>query len=194
MSQVAPGRLELVREFVNSVGLEDGPEQLGSPAALVGWLRERSLLPSGDAGDAPDATDADLRRAVELREALRELLLSHHGDDDAPRASAVAVVESAARRARLELRFLAPAGSAAAVPARGGIDGALGELLAIVAAAQADGTWDRLKACPWDTCKWAFYDHSRNRSGVWCSMKVCGNRAKAASFRQRRRADAHAGD
>lgn len=204
VSQVAPGRLELVREFVNSVDLESREEDLGSPAALVAWLRERSLLPAGaDDGagagvsgapgepSACDATDADLRRAHELREALRELLLAHHADADVPPASAVAVVESAARRARIELRFTGPAGAASVVPARPGVDGALGELLAIVAAAQADGTWDRLKACPWDTCKWAFYDHSRNRSGVWCSMKVCGNRAKAASFRQRRRADAH---
>ena len=66
-----------------------------------------------------------------------------------------------------------------------GVDGALGRLLAIVAAAQADGTWERLKACPWDTCRWAFYDHSRNRSGVWCSMAVCGNRAKVQAFRAR---------
>ncbi|HWT94358.1 MAG TPA: CGNR zinc finger domain-containing protein [Solirubrobacteraceae bacterium] len=190
MSQEAPGRLELVREFVNSVDLEDGPEQLDSPGALSAWLRERSLLPC-EGSRSGDATDADLKRAIDLREALRVLLLAHHADTDEPPASAVGVVESAARRARLELRFLAPSAAAHAVPARAGVDGALGELLAIVAVAQADGTWDRLKACPWDTCKWAFYDHSRNRSGVWCSMKVCGNRAKAASFRQRRRADTH---
>ena len=42
-----------------------------------------------------------------------------------------------------------------------------------------DGTFARLKACREHTCEWAFYDHSRNRSATWCSMEVCGNRAKA---------------
>jgi predicted RNA-binding Zn ribbon-like protein len=50
-----------------------------------------------------------------------------------------------------------------------------------------DGTWDRMKACRADDCEWAFYDSSRNRSGTWCSMEVCGNRAKARAFRARHR-------
>jgi predicted RNA-binding Zn ribbon-like protein len=72
-------------------------------------------------------------------------------------------------------------------PAVGGVPGALARLLAIVHAAMAEGTWARLKACPAHDCLWAFYDRSRNRSGHWCSMAVCGNRAKARNFRQRRR-------
>ena len=188
MSQEAPGKLEVVRAFVNSVDLEDGAEQLASPEALGAWLSERELLDDG--GDAPTATD--LRRAIELREALRELLLAHHGDDHEADPKAVEAVEAAARRARLEVRFAGDA-RARVEPGRGGTDGALGRLLAIVADAQADGTWSRLKACPWDTCRWAFYDHSRNRSGVWCNMAVCGNRAKAQAFRRRRRgAERHA--
>jgi predicted RNA-binding Zn ribbon-like protein len=185
VSQEAPGKLELVRAFVNSVDLEDGKDELDSPAALGTWLAERGLVA---AGTAP--TDADLGRAIELREALRELLLAHHGDDHVADPAAVQAVEAAARRARLELRFAADA-VARVEPGRGGTDGALGRLLAIVAEAQADGTWRRLKACPWDTCHWAFYDRSRNRSGVWCNMAVCGNRAKAQAFRQRRRGAEH---
>ena len=53
--------------------------------------------------------------------------------------------------------------------------------------AMADGTWSRLKACSADSCQWVFYDTSKNRSGHWCSMRVCGNRAKARQFRARRR-------
>jgi hypothetical protein len=64
-------------------------------------------------------------------------------------------------------------------------DDVLGELLAIVAQAQADGTWRRMKACP--SCGWAFYDRSRNRSRTWCTMASCGNRAKARSYRARHR-------
>jgi predicted RNA-binding Zn ribbon-like protein len=62
-------------------------------------------------------------------------------------------------------------------------DDVVGELLAIVAHAQADGTWQRMKACP--ACGWAFYDRSRNRSRTWCTMAICGNRAKARSYRAR---------
>jgi predicted RNA-binding Zn ribbon-like protein len=70
-------------------------------------------------------------------------------------------------------------------PRAAGIGRAFGRLLGIVARAQAAGTWERLKACPWHTCHVAFYDHSRNRSRTWCSMAVCGNRAKAQTYRRR---------
>ena len=76
----------------------------------------------------------------------------------------------------------------ALAPAAGGVDGALGRLLAIIARAIEDGTWQRLKVCPADTCQWGFYDTSRNRSAVWCDMRVCGNRAKVREFRERTRA------
>jgi predicted RNA-binding Zn ribbon-like protein len=74
-------------------------------------------------------------------------------------------------------------------PDAGGVDGALGRLLAIVHVSIADGTWSRLKACREDSCEWAFYDHTKNRSGAWCDMGVCGNRAKARAFRERTAAD-----
>jgi predicted RNA-binding Zn ribbon-like protein len=73
------------------------------------------------------------------------------------------------------------------VPGQAGIAGALGGILSAVARAQAVGNWTRLKVCSMDTCQWAFYDRSKNRSGRWCSMGVCGNRAKTRSYRDRRR-------
>ena len=60
--------------------------------------------------------------------------------------------------------------------------------MAIVAAAVEHGRWARLKACPREECEWAFYDRSKNRSGRWCQMEVCGNIEKARAFRRRRRA------
>ena len=185
MSKGAPGRLEVVRRFVNSVDFEDGTDELATPDALVAWLATRELLADGEPAAA---TAADLRRAVAVREALRDVLLAQHDDGDPPQA-AVATLEETARRSRVELRFERD-GSVGVAPCRAGVDGALGRLLAIIAAAQADGTWSRLKACPWDTCRWAFYDHSRNRSGVWCNMAVCGNRAKVKAFRERQAAQA----
>ncbi len=61
----------------------------------------------------------------------------------------------------------------------------LGAVLAACARLVVRGDWIRLKICPADTCLWAFYDESRNRSRTWCSMRVCGNREKARGWRAR---------
>ena len=179
--QEAPGRLELVRGFVNTVDIEDGEEKLADPGALATWLRERDLLEPGAA-----VGEEDVRRALEVREALRGQLMANNGGERDP--GALAALDAAARRAGVQLRFEEP--GPALAPAAGGVDGALGRLLAIVHAAEQDGTWPRLKACPWHTCHWAFYDNTKNRSGVWCTMEVCGNRAKAKAYRERRAAGA----
>ncbi|MEP6468748.1 MAG: CGNR zinc finger domain-containing protein [Chloroflexota bacterium] len=51
----------------------------------------------------------------------------------------------------------------------------------------ACSSWSRVKACRNDTCRWLFYDHSRNRSGTWCAMAICGSRMKSRAYRSRRR-------
>jgi predicted RNA-binding Zn ribbon-like protein len=127
-------------------------------------------------------------RATELREALRALLAAHNGGGSAP-AQAAATLDQAAGRARMRLHFHGD-GGAALVPEAGGVNGALGRLLAIVHDAIAQGTWRRLKACRDHDCEWAFYDHTKNGSGAWCSMERCGNRAKARAFRDRHAAAA----
>jgi predicted RNA-binding Zn ribbon-like protein len=177
--QEAPGELEQVRAFVNTADLEQGEENLDTPGALSAWLADHELLEG-----SPRATKADLRAALGIREALRDLLLANA--DGAPTAKASATLDAAARSARLEVRFDADGGHLE--PGAGGVPGALGRLLAIVQRAMASGTWDRLKACRQDTCRWAFYDNTKNRSGVWCNMGACGNRAKARAYRERQAA------
>jgi predicted RNA-binding Zn ribbon-like protein len=172
----APGSLELVRSFVNTLDVEEGVDELADPASLVAWLREHGLM------RGRTATRAELERARRVREALRTLLLANNGLST--RKHAGAVLDAAARRSGLGVRFR-PAGSRLE-PTAGGVEGALGRLLAIVAAAMLDSTWARLKACRADDCRWAFYDHARNHSRTWCSMAVCGNRAKARAYRSRR--------
>ena len=189
MANPAPGDLETVRAFVNTRDVDDDIELLATPAALVGWLAEHALLDAPPA--AVRATAGDLQRAVELREALRDHLLSHHGEP-LP-ADAARTLDEASRRARLTVRFTGP-DETAIEPQADGVDGGVGRLLAIVARAIDDGTWQRLKACPAETCQWAFYDASRNRSAVWCDMRVCGNRAKVRGFRERTRDGAHEHD
>jgi predicted RNA-binding Zn ribbon-like protein len=178
--KAAPGQLDHVRELVNTFDLETGEEQLSQPAELSAWLAERGLLPS----DAGELTDADVARAHQLREALRKILLAHNGFPLDP--ASVEAFNAVAAGTQLVVRY-GEDGTAELVPVRGGIDVALGRLCAIVFRAQADGTWQRLKACGDHACEWAFYDHSKNRSGTWCDMAVCGNRAKARAYRERTR-------
>jgi predicted RNA-binding Zn ribbon-like protein len=174
--QNAPGDLEAVRAFVNTVDVEDGVEELADPPALVRWLADHELIEPGT-----EATETDVRNAIAVREALRRQLLANNGAEPDP--GSVDTLRAAARRARIGLDFRAD-GTHLEPQARG-VDGALGRLLGRVHAAQHDGTWSRLKACPWHTCHYAFYDHTKNRSGVWCTMEVCGNRAKAKAYRER---------
>ncbi|MBW3561028.1 MAG: CGNR zinc finger domain-containing protein [Actinobacteria bacterium] len=178
----APGDLAVVEAFVNTVTYnwdEPAEERLADPPALDRWLREHGLV-----GDGQRVTDrADLDRAVALREALRELLHANHDEAD-PAADALELLEAESRRAPLAVAF-GDTGHAALAPVGTGIDRAVAILLAIVFHAMHDGTWQRLKACRNDGCRWAFYDSSRNRSGRWCDMAVCGNRAKVRAYRER---------
>jgi predicted RNA-binding Zn ribbon-like protein len=177
--KAAPGELDHVRQFVNTLDLETREEQLADPDGLVAWLAERGLVPAGD----EPFTTADVLQAQSLRESLRKLLLANNG---APLdAAAVDALNAASKSAELVVRLDAD-GAGRLSPVRPGIDGALGRLLAIVFRSMAEGTWQRLKACPDHDCEWAFYDWSKNRSGTWCDMRVCGNRAKARAFRERR--------
>ena len=174
----APGRLALVQRFVNTVDVEHGREMLSDPARLRSVLAELGL-PTGDA----QPTDADLRRALAVREALRSLALANNGG--AVDRAATDVLEEAAAAGRLGVAF--DGGVARLEAAAPGVAGALGALVGIVYTAMADGTWARLKACQREVCHWLFYDRSRNRSARWCQMAVCGNRTKTRAYRDRRR-------
>jgi predicted RNA-binding Zn ribbon-like protein len=176
--QIAPGELELVRQFLNTNDVEDGVDKIATPDDLRAWLADYGL------GSGESLGRADVERATALREALRALTLANNGEP--LNGDAVSMLNSIAGRTQLLVRF-DPRGHTALEPAGEGADAALAELLAIVFRSMTEGTWSRLKACRADTCQWAFYDRSKNRSGTWCSMEVCGNRAKARAYRRRQR-------
>jgi hypothetical protein len=166
-TEPAPGRLELVRRFANTIDPERGREALHSPRQLHDLLVSFGLLEPG----AP-VTEADLTAAHDLRGRIRALALANNGVPtpevlEAPVTARVAACDSALAAPR-------------------SVDGALAALVGIVYTATIDGTWPRLKACRREICQWLFYDRSRNRSGVWCSMAVCGNRTKTTAYRARR--------
>lgn len=153
-------------------------DDLQTPEAANAWLVSRGLL-----DPASELSDAAFRRLLELRELLRLLAVANtHGPlDPAARdalnemARSVALVVQFDPEANVALR---PVSHAEQAP---------GRILAILFDAVRDGSWQRLKRCPGTGCPFTFYDSSRNRTGTWCSMAVCGNRAKVRSYQARKR-------
>jgi len=173
----APGELELVRRFVNTRDVEEETDELDGPDSLLGWFVGMKLL-----DDEATADEEDLERALALREGLRFVLLANNGEEVEP--ADLSELNRVAGSVCLRVRFDED-GSPILEPETTGVPAALGRILAAVVRAADDGVWSRLKVCPNDACQWVFYDRSRNRSGRWCTMEVCGNRMKARAFRQR---------
>jgi predicted RNA-binding Zn ribbon-like protein len=171
--------IDLVSAFINTLEKNTSrpdEETFDSPQALRSWMSERGISPGNDLG--PE----DVRRAIEFREAMRLLLLANNVGELDP--GALRRLRDAAGDGLIRVE-IEDDGQAFARPAKEGVPALFARLLAAVADAQCAGTWDRLKACAADDCQWAFYDTSRNRSRTWCSMEVCGNRAKTRAYRAR---------
>jgi predicted RNA-binding Zn ribbon-like protein len=134
--------------------------------------------------DVEEETDvlaeaATWRRWAGDRDLTPDALHTARATRDALRA---AVGDPAATRAPLAVGVqieLAPEGATLVTA------GAVGAVLAAATRVTVLGEWPRVKICPADDCRWAFYDESRNRSRTWCSMRVCGNREKARAWRER---------
>ena len=174
----APGDLAVVQAFVNTNDIEGGDERLGDPDALASWLAASGLCERG-----VRATRAEFRIAIDVREGLRALGSANNGEP--LELGALERLNEAAAQIPLTARFSQREWH----PQRSteGVSGALAWIVGAVTKAMSDGTWSRMKACKRDRCRWLFYDHSRNRSAVWCLMEVCGNKEKAAAYRRRKR-------
>jgi predicted RNA-binding Zn ribbon-like protein len=170
-------RLDLVRDYVNTFDLETGIDTIATSNELATWLSEQGLV-----DDLVEPTGQEVEDARAVREAIRELLLANNGVE-ADAGAASKILEEAARKARLGVRF--EDGRPVLAPEDDGARGAIGLIVATVAELAPSDEWKRLKTCRDEHCRVAFYDKSRNRSRAWCSMEVCGNREKARSFRQR---------
>lgn len=172
----APALLDLLRRFVNTLDYPAGPDALETPASASQWSRAQGL--------PPISNQREVERLRGFREVLREVLFANNGEEDMDRAwgamrpylsaASFTTTFDAARGLTLE-------------PAGAGAERAIAAMLAIAHAAMADGTWQRLRACRKSSCRFAYYDHSKNGSRAWCSMAVCGNREKAERRRRRER-------
>ena len=165
-----PPAVELVRDFVNTREPQLAADDLTTPGALRDWCAARGLVSATTNLGAPD-----LHRALAVREGLRAVLLGHAGHE----AEGGAVARLNQVFAELPVTAEFSVSGYRLVPA------AAGPLAEIVAAlgdairqASQDQTWQRLKVCARDTCRWAFYDASKNHSRRWCSMSGCGNHVK----------------
>ena len=157
--------------FLNTLNLVAGYDAFRDYARMSEWMSEHGLL--------EDPSLQEIALAVEVREAVRHLL--HEGN--APSCSSREVLERAAGMAQVSLHFELE--GAAIRSTNPGLDRAIAEFLIAVYSAMADGTWERIRVCRNPECRWAFFDQSRNRARMWCSMAECGNKMKARRFRRR---------
>nr|WP_276612220.1 CGNR zinc finger domain-containing protein [Kineococcus vitellinus] len=160
----------MVRDFVNTREPQTGTEALQHPEDLRRWLDAH--LPGTRAAALGNG---DLVLARGLREGLRAVLLAHAGHD----APATALSDLDAALARVPVRVhVGPEGTRLLPGDDSPLALALAPLVDAVRACGHDGCWQRLKACSRETCRWAYYDGSRNQSRRWCSMAGCGNYVK----------------
>ncbi|MFB7443818.1 CGNR zinc finger domain-containing protein [Streptomyces mirabilis] len=157
----APGGLALIQSLVNTLDIESGADSLDTPE-----------------GRAPfGLAEGEAEAARELRESLRAACLAHAGH---PAHRVVTPLGELLARAPLHVTVDEHDGAARLVPAG---DSLAARVAAALADALVEGTWLRLKACEAPTCHWAYYDRSPAGRGRWCSMSVCGARAKMRRYR-----------
>jgi predicted RNA-binding Zn ribbon-like protein len=174
----APGTLSLVQDFVNTRNYFQGGDLLADAEGATRRLIERGLLEEGES-----VGEAERRRLVSFREALRGLLLAHNGA--AEPGPDVESLNDLVASVPLGVRFGVD-GRPALEPAAedGPAERVVARLLAEVV--RAEGRWGRMKACRNEGCRWAFYDASKNGMGRWCNMQVCGARHKMRAYRERK--------
>jgi hypothetical protein len=167
-NQVAPGRLEDVRELLNTWLIRNDTREVRDD--LEEWLSDRDV--PGTQWSAVRRFRDEGRAAVEGADQLATV-----ANQWIERYRIVPMVSGE------ELQLSGDATLA-------------GELASIVVEAIGNGTISRLKACP--DCRWVFFDNTRNGSKKWCMMNAagpgsrgCGNIAKARRHRSRLRSESH---
>lgn len=175
----APPELALVQDLANTLDIEGAADSLGTPDDLADFAAEHGL-PGLSFGPA------ELDRCRAVREALRDACHAHaHPGTELP-AHAAEVLADAFGRAPLVVAFdHTGAATVTAAPGLTGADALIAQLAAGIATGVANRTWPRLKACTAAGCRWVYYDHSPAGRGRWCTMQLCGSRAKVRNLRRR---------
>jgi predicted RNA-binding Zn ribbon-like protein len=187
--------------FINTLEFERGQpaEHLDSYATALRWFRDHDLLHAGmfeaelarDAAD-PEGAERTLARIRRVRSAMRELT-------DAAverRTPAQRDLDEINRALRTHYTYyLTPAPDGVSLDHKhegDPIAGALARLTESVASDVSEGHPEQLRVCANEDCRWVFNDTSRTGRRKWCDMSTCGNRAKVARHREKRRAEEQA--
>ena len=174
----APGSLRLIQAMVNTLNAETGRDLLGTAPEAARWLTAAGLLPAGSA-----LTGVQRAALLELREATRQVLSGHIEQREDLEAASRLTMALAPCRLTLAVD---PVGGVRLVSAdHDPFSRVIGGVAAAIAEAATAGTWARLKCCPGRRCVWAFYDRSASSRSRWCSMQICGARAKMRAYRDR---------
>ncbi len=182
----APEPLDLARRFVNTRNRMRDYDLLGDTEKAARWLAGEGYVTDGA------VSDGGLRRLYALREGLRAILVAHTLGATEDSGRAAGELDELCATVTLRPGF-GPAGEPRLLATSGGLERFVEDLLAATIRGRHTGTWERLKACSNEDCRWAFYDHSKNRSGNWCVMEICGSRAKMRAYRQRRKSRPYPG-
>jgi predicted RNA-binding Zn ribbon-like protein len=179
-----PSTLAPVLAFINTIDVEEDTDELaGRASVLAHWLTKRRLVPA-----AVTARPGDVLLALDLRAGLRALALVNNGG----RSDSAAIARGALAFNQLPLiATIAPL-----QPTAGGLTpyesrpvrAALAVIVAGYTVGVATGEWKRIRVCPDESCAWAFWDATPKAARRWCTMRVCGNRAKVRAFAQRQSA------
>jgi predicted RNA-binding Zn ribbon-like protein len=182
-----PPAAQLLRDFINTREPQAGRDALTSAEELRDWFADRGLVPN-DAELRP----SDVAVAVTVREGLRTVLLGHIGQLGDTKA--LDTLNNALAELPVRLMF-SEDGYHLVSTLSSPLGQALGRLADAIRQCTEDGAWPRLKVCARETCRWTFYDASRNQVRRWCSMAGCGNHIKmqrayaARKIRQRQPAN-----
>jgi predicted RNA-binding Zn ribbon-like protein len=187
---LAPCGLALVQDFINTASMDRPrkPDLLADPALANEWMAA-ALAKWASQWSAPVLDELDIGTLTErdltvLRRARAGLLASLRSRDFEDGGDAVATLGNL--EVALEAGF-GPDGTVHFKPKGRGWKLLLGPVALEMRRAQDADLWARLKTCKNDRCRGAFYDRSRNNSGVWHDVRTCGNAANLRASRERRR-------
>ena len=190
----------LALDFVNTVDWRGDPTRrrdlLATFEALLEWAKAAEVLTGGEvrairaAAQRNPARDMrSLRRARRLREVLARVLAAagHNAPPAARNLARLNVFLAAAlKRRRLEIRRTAVVWSWADDEGDT-FDSLLWPIVLAAAELLASDRRTQIHECGGEGCGWLFLDTSRNQRRRWCTMRGCGNRAKARRFYERAR-------
>ncbi|HYY46881.1 MAG TPA: CGNR zinc finger domain-containing protein [Candidatus Angelobacter sp.] len=189
-------KLQTGLDFVNTLDLWPVPhDHLDSAESALDWLVEHDLLHRearahllATFATSPAAGAEILGKLRRVRQAMRGVLEAA-AVQRAPEAADLEEMNRALRTHYIYELVPAPDGVSLDHRHQGDpVDGAMARLAESIARELIQGDNSRLRVCENTQCRWVFKDTSRTGKRKWCSMRSCGNRAKVARHRARRRA------